>query len=294
MGLLAVAGVVAACGGSGGVQRTVATSFPSGFPHRLVVVAGNSTLVVGVNQIGVELFDELERPVMAAHVTVDIQGTPGGVESRPLVAVASEYGSVSAYVGVARFPRAGQYRYTVHVTLGAGTRVTSGTDIRVVSSGPELPIGARVPPLRQPIATNPGVRISDVDSGVPPDPWHTATIADGLAQHRPMVLYFGDPALCAACGPTVKVLEQLATKYGDQLLFEHIEDDYPAGAAKETRKANPAFDAFGLQTDPWVYFVSGGGVISDRFEGPVSLSELQAAADGTLAGRIPAVDVAAG
>ncbi len=31
--------------------------------------------------------------------------------------------------------------------------------------------------------------------------------------------------------------------------------------------------------------------IADRFEGPVTIEQLRAAADGTLAGRVPAVDV---
>jgi hypothetical protein len=32
-------------------------------------------------------------------------------------------------------------------------------------------------------------------------------------------------------------------------------------------------------------------VITDRFEGPVTLDELQGAAQGTLAGRVPAVSL---
>jgi hypothetical protein len=32
-------------------------------------------------------------------------------------------------------------------------------------------------------------------------------------------------------------------------------------------------------------------VIADRFEGPVTVSDLASAADGTLAGKVPAVDV---
>jgi hypothetical protein len=54
---------------------------------------------------------------------------------------------------------------------------------------------------------------------------------------------------------------------------------------------NPAFKAFGLQSDPWVYFVNSAGIVTDRFEGPVTLSELQGAAVGTLAGHVPAVSL---
>ncbi|HEX4578390.1 MAG TPA: hypothetical protein VH498_00160 [Candidatus Dormibacteraeota bacterium] len=54
---------------------------------------------------------------------------------------------------------------------------------------------------------------------------------------------------------------------------------------------NPAFRAFGLPSDPWVYFVNSAGVVTDRFEGPITLDELQGAAAGTLAGRVPAVQL---
>jgi hypothetical protein len=49
-----------------------------------------------------------------------------------------------------------------------------------------------------------------------------------------------------------------------------------------------------LKTDPWIYFVTRSGIVSDRFEGPVTVEELRGAADGTLAGRVPAVDIPAG
>lgn len=40
--------------------------------------------------------------------------------------------------------------------------------------------------------------------------------------------------------------------------------------------------------------VNSAGIISDRFEGPVTVSELKTAADGTLQGKVPAVDIALG
>jgi hypothetical protein len=136
------------------------------------------------------------------------------------------------------------------------------------------------------------VTIGMVDSGNPPDAWHAATVADGLAQHRPMVLYFGEPGFCKSrtCGPTVQILQQFAKTYGDRLLIEHIEDHFPAGP-DESAQDNPGFTAFGLATDPWIYFVNADGVVADRFEGPVTVSDLSTAADGTLAGHVPAVQI---
>jgi hypothetical protein len=131
---------------------------------------------------------------------------------------------------------------------------------------------------------------------VPPDDWHTATVADGLAQHRPMVLYFGEPGFCRSrtCQPTALVLQEVCKQYCTQLLFEHIENNVPAGPDGPDGPNNPAFKAFGLQTEPWIYFVTADGTVADRFEGPVTAAELGEAAAGTLAGKVPAVDVTLG
>jgi hypothetical protein len=146
--------------------------------------------------------------------------------------------------------------------------------------------------LHQPILGDPGVTIETIDSGVPADAFHDATIQQGLDQHKPMVLYLGEPGRCVSqtCGPTVQVLQQIHPKYKDSILFEHIEVHYPAQA----NSFNPIYAAFGLTSEPWVYFVNAQGVVSDRFEGFVTADELQTAADGTLAGRVPAVDLAIG
>ena len=107
-----------------------------------------------------------------------------------------------------------------------------------------------------------------------------------------MVLYIGEPGRCVSqtCGPTVQVLEQIYPQYQDRILFEHIEVHYPAQA----NSFNPIYAAFGLTSEPWVYFVNSQGVVSDRFEGFVTADELRTAADGTLAGRVPAVDLPVG
>ena len=152
-------------------------------------------------------------------------------------------------------------------------------------------VGAQVPRVSQPILSDPHVTISMIDSGIPPDNWHTETVAQGVAQRRPMVLFLGDPAYCPSktCGPTRQILAQLCTQFCSQFLFEHIETYFPAGPPGPSAHVNPAFDAFGLQTDPWVYFVDSAGVVTDRYEGPVTLRELQQSAQGTLAGKVPAV-----
>jgi len=293
--------MAAACGETGS-PAAVTSPTSSVAPGALVVAVQNSELFVGVQRISIALLEANQRPVVGASASLELSSGGQRFETRPLQSVGVEYansvgaefGSIPVYVGVARFPATGPVRVTVHATLKNGTVLTGQQDVMVTTKSAELTVGTRVPALRQPILGDPGVTIAQIDSGVPPDDWHHATIADGLAQHKPMILYFGEPGFCKTrtCGPTVVVLQKLFPTYGGRFLFEHIEDHYPAGP-DETSKDNPVFDAFGLQTDPWIFFVNADGIIADRFEGAVTVDELQTAAAGTLAGHVPAVDIAA-
>ncbi len=259
----------------------------------------NSTLLVGVNRISIAILNGQATPVTAANVSVDIVGPNGAsIGTRPLEDIAPVYGGVPVYVGLADFPSAGQYDYLVKGTNSAGAAISGNAFVNVVSKGPELAVGMTVPAVQQKVVTEPGVTLSMVDSGVPPDTWHDVTVAQALAAHKPMVLYFGEPGYCPSktCGPTVAILKQLCTQYCTQFSFQHIEDDIPPGPAFVQPNAlpnNPAFLAFGLRSDPWVFFVNAAGVVTDRFEGPITLDELQSAAQGTLAGHVPAVSLSA-
>jgi hypothetical protein len=293
--LLLVVACVAAfpVAGCGAVACAATGSTCAPPSENLNVQPQNSTLLVGVNRISIALLDGQSNPVKAGRVSVTILDPHGqSIGVRPLQDIAAVYGNIPVYVGISAFPSAGQYEYLVSGTSASGAAINGHAFVTVATSGPEVAVGAHVPALHQAVLTDPGVTLSMVDSGVPPDVWHDQTIAGALAAHKPMVLFFGQPGYCPSktCGPTVSILHQLCTQYCSQFSFQHIETDFPASVAQVFN--NPAFRAFGLQTDPWVYLVNSSGIVADRFEGPITLDELQSAAEGTLAGHVPAVSLA--
>jgi hypothetical protein len=283
LGAVILAVLTAACGGAGGSANTAHTV-------ALTVSPQNSTLLVGEDRLGIALTDG-RQPVLGATATVAVRSGNTTIETEKLEFAGHEYADIPYYLGAVSFPREGVYELRVDAMLRSGQAAQGAVNVLVTTHSPEPPIGLHMPALKQPVAADVGGDVTRIDSGVPPDSWHTTTVADGLAQHRPMVLYFGQPGRCTSntCGPTVKVLQELCATYCAKLLFEHIEVHYPASADA----TNPAFAQMGFQSEPWTYFVNAQGVIADRFEGPVTLAQLQAAADGTLAGRVPAADVAA-
>ena len=118
--------------------------------------------------------------------------------------IGPEYGGIPVYTGVTKFPDVGQYEFIVSGSRSDGQPVRGHAYVTVAVSGIGVAVGTHAPPVSQAVLGVPGVTLAMLDSGVPPDTWHDVTVAQGIAQHRPMVLFFGDPAFCPSktCGPT--------------------------------------------------------------------------------------------
>ena len=114
----------------------------------------------------------------------------------------------------------------------------------------------------------------------PSQDMYAVTVAEALREGRPLVVQFSTPRFCVShmCGPVYEEVASLHETYGDRVRFIHLEPFDLAIARAEGRLApTPAFQAWSLQTEPWTFVINAGGVVSARFEGMVSASELDAA-----------------
>ena len=100
------------------------------------------------------------------------------------------------------------------------------------------------------------------------------SVADSLAAGIPFVVTFATPAYCESrtCGPTVDVVEAVRKRFeGDGVRFIHVEiyeDNQPG------QGVNRWVTEWRLPTEPWVFVVDDKGIVRDRFEGAVSVGEL--------------------
>ena len=123
-----------------------------------------------------------------------------------------------------------------------------------------------------------GVPPAAIDSraldGAPvPDPdLHQTTIADALAQQRPILVLFSTPTYCVSlmCGPETDGLEALAQKYPDRAVFIHVEiwRNYQKSVVNAAANDWVCCDATGSLTEPWLFLIGTDGVIKDRW-GPL-------------------------
>ena len=109
---------------------------------------------------------------------------------------------------------------------------------------------------------------------------YAVTVADALAEARPLVVQFSTPSFCVSqmCGPVYDEVASLHETFGDRVRFIHLEPFDLAIARTEGRLVpTAAFRAWSLQTEPWVFVIDGAGVVSARFEGLVGAPEIEAA-----------------
>lgn len=178
------------------------------------------------------------------------------------------------YVVRTRFDRPG----TWEATIEAGGR--RGTTPVEVSAAPKYPApgGAAVrapsPTPAAPLGVNP------ICTRQPPCPFHTVSLDAALGTGRPIALMFATPARCQSrmCGP---VLELLVKRAGDHpgTTFIHVE----IYKDLQSNDAVPTFDAWHLETEPWLFAIDARGTIVDRLDGAFDDAEIQA-----LLGRLDA------
>ena len=108
-----------------------------------------------------------------------------------------------------------------------------------------------------------------------PDPepsFYDMTVTEALASGQPTVIMFATPAFCqtAVCAPAVDTLRAVQEDYPEGVnyiqveIFEDFQENLVAASVQDWR----------LVSEPWTYVVDGDGVITGRFGGPVSPTEL--------------------
>jgi hypothetical protein len=187
-------------------------------------------------------------------------------------------GFYSARVDV---PRPGPWVFAA-VAVAGGRRAVGVGASPVKKSVPNA-AGSRATSFPTPTATTKH-GLEEICTRKPPDPMHHVALGDAMKNGKPTVVSFATPLLCESrlCGPVVDEQLLVFEKEGrGRANFIHVEeflpgpDLKPPGATLENR--SPAFKAWHLTTEPWVFVIDARGVIRQAFEGPVVAAQIEAA-----------------
>ncbi len=262
--------------------------FNEGNPTDLVVAPAASVFEVGTNRYPFGVFEVDQTQVDDAEIALYFAKSPQSPVEGPLPAKVESLETKPAFTskgseapGEARsyyvvdeveFNRAGPWFAVAMLKTDDGfesSRIPSPT----VGQFPGVAsVGDPAPRISTPTAASVGGDLSKIDTRQPPSSMHDVDFRDVVGE-KPTVLLFATPAFCQSrvCGPAVDVTEQVKAETGDDIQFLHMEVFNENDPSKGVR---PQMSAFGLQTEPWVFYIGSDGKIKERVEGAIGLREL--------------------
>jgi hypothetical protein len=187
----------------------------------------------------------------------------------------------SIYVAHVRIPRSGRY-WLLARPIGGDVRIGGIHDLEVRARAETPAVGSRAFPSRTPtLGTAP---IGLLTTRIPPDRQLLRySVADSRAARKPFVVVFATPRFCTSrtCGPVVDVVDRVRRSFAHSgVRFIHVEiykDNDPA------KGDNKWVQQWRLPTEPWTFLVGRDGRIKAKFEGSLSVRELETAVRRFLA-----------
>jgi hypothetical protein len=290
--------------GSSDSAQAVEVDFPEGgrqtiralrasAPEKAIFAPSVSQLRPGSNRIGFALFDEGRGQVTPDAVAVYVAQPDGRRLRGPFVArreslrVKSQFMSrqtqadlddVDAFwVADVTFPRRGRYVLTALASFKGEMASTSQIELRAGQRGGPPDVGEPAIRVETDTVDSAGGDLESIDTRVPPlAELHEKSFADVVGK-EPVVLAFATPQLCQTrvCGPVVDVVAEVkANTEGVTFIHQEIyaNNDINQGFRPQVAK-------WALPTEPWTFLIGRDGKIAERFEGALSVAELQRAVD---------------
>jgi len=289
---LALAMLMVACARSS--QPAAPTSqltSQAGQPGKLTPILPASDLAVGTDQrFLLALIGPDNRVVTDANVELAFFKVTGPslaqLRSRATATFYESPGLATigrgVYVARTDFDEAGEWGVAAVVQMPSAepAQVRLSFQVKPKSSTPT--VGDPVPASR----TATGLTPSEVEkfcSSRPGDEFHRVSIADALAQRKPLVVLFATPGFCESrvCGPSLDVLKTLHGRYGERVSFVHVET-YKDGRPNEQREMVPAVTEWGLPSEAWLFVVGADGRLVEKLEGSITVEEASPVLDRVL------------
>ncbi len=207
------------------------------------------------------------QPFLESTAQLERIGVPGGAEAD----------ATHIYVAHLRLPEPGTY-WLLAEPEGGKEPVQALGNV-VVSENDRAPSpGDPAPRSETPTLASAGGDLSKLTTRRPPDmSLLRYSVASSLRAKVPFVVTFSTPKFCSSrtCGPVVDVVEETARRFeGKGVRFIHVEvyegNDPAQGFNQWVRE-------WSLETEPWTFLVGRDGKVIERFEGAVSVRELEEA-----------------
>lgn len=175
-----------------------------------------------------------------------------------------------------------------------GERVDEANEVRVqfeVRAEAQAPaFGDKAIPSSNPTLDDAPLQQIHSTPDSPDESFHQLSIAEAINSGKPTVISFTTPAYCVTrtCGPSLAVVKKATESVMDEVNVVHVEP-YQLDAegslltdADGQRVNAEAANEWQLPSEPWAFVVDREGIIVGRFDGPVTVEELEYAINQLL------------
>jgi hypothetical protein len=179
------------------------------------------------------------------------------------------------YTADVTLPQAGAYLGVVQV--GGKGDASLAFQVQPTSKAP-VP-GQPAPRAASPTLADP-LGVDPICTRNPPCPLHNVSLDIAIGAGKPVAVMLATPALCESryCGPVLDDLLTLTDQYKDRITFVHVEI-YTNLSGNET---TPTVQAWGIQTEPWLFGVDATGNVVSRLDGAFGHDEQQKLLQGLV------------
>jgi hypothetical protein len=258
----------------------------------IIPVLASSELAQGPNRFLFSLTDPKGELLAAPDVEVrleffDDEADPEALvfesDSRFLWAIEDIRG---LYASDVDFPNPGRWGTRFYATFPDGRTETVRVDYDVWETTMTPPIGAAAPVIDSPTAADFGGNLSFISSDPEPvERFYELSIMDAIEADAPAVISFVTPAFCqtATCGPTLEKVKAVAEGHPEtnfvhvEPYLMHMQNDYlqPLLSEEGWLQSAPWTTLWGLRTEPYVVVLDADGVVRAKFEGAITVEELE-------------------
>lgn len=237
----------------------------------LQILGASSSVTLDENRVVITLWDGENRVADAEKLTVTAR------ENEEVVwqGVATSYADyeIPYWVVYPEFSHSGPWILELEIERSDGRTQEGTLGVQVLDAPVGVPAGETAFASQNRTWDGDG-NLGDITSDPDPNPaFYEKTVAEALAEEKPIVLIFSTPGLCQSkiCAPVMRSIEPLWEDYQEQINFIHVEvhDNF------ETLTWVKEMFEWQLQTEPWVYVIGSNGMIVTRLDGPVARSELE-------------------
>jgi len=125
--------------------------------------------------------------------------------------------------------------------------------------------GKEAPSVRTKTLADVGGDLAKLTSYRYPDPrMYKLSFDEALKSGKPIVLEFATPGHCTQCDKQLQLLKVMMDKYGDSVIFLHMDQYY-----------NPeAYDAFQVRGEPWTFVVGSDRKVQTVYPGRILYQEI--------------------